>query len=116
MIGKVLVPQLRKGAIVIMDNPSSHKGPKMRSLIEDAGATPLYLPPYSPDFNPIENAFAKLRRFCAKLLSAQDRAIGTLSADSSISSHRRNPKTTSKPQGMMQPDRIAHLRVSAAAG
>jgi len=65
-VGKVLVPELRKGAIVIMDNLSSHKGPKVRSLIEDAGATLLYLPPYSPDFNPIENAFAKLEALLRK--------------------------------------------------
>jgi transposase len=65
-VGKVLVPELRKGAIVIMDNLSSHKGPKVRSLIEDAGATLLYLPPYSPDFNPIENAFAKLKALLRK--------------------------------------------------
>ena len=49
-----------------MDNLSSHKGPKVRSLIEDAGATLLYLPPYSPDFNPIENAFAKLKTLLRK--------------------------------------------------
>lgn len=65
-VGKVLVPELRKGAIVIMDNLSSHKGPKVRSLIEDAGATLLYLPPYSPDFNPIENAFANLKALLRK--------------------------------------------------
>ncbi len=44
-----------------MDNPSSHRGPRVRQMIEAAGASLLYLPPYSPDFNPIENAFAKLK-------------------------------------------------------
>ena len=44
-----------------MDNLSSHKGPKARKTIEDAGAQLLFLPPYSPDFNPIELAFAKLK-------------------------------------------------------
>ena len=60
-VEKVLVPELKPGDIVIMDNLSSHKGPRVRELIEAAGASLLYLPPYSPDFNPIENAFAKLK-------------------------------------------------------
>ena len=59
-VEKVLVPELSAGDVVVMDNLSSHKGPSVRALIESAGATLLYLPPYSPDFNPIENAFAKL--------------------------------------------------------
>lgn len=63
---KVLIPELSPGAIVIMDNLSSHKGPKVRQMIEAAGASLLYLPPYSPDFNPIENAFAKLKALLRK--------------------------------------------------
>lgn len=65
-VEKVLVPELPLGAIVIMDNLSSHKGPRVREMIEAAGASLLYLPPYSPDFNPIENAFAKLKAFLRK--------------------------------------------------
>jgi transposase len=65
-IAKVLVPALRPGDVVILDNLSSHKGPKIRALIEAAGASLLYLPPYSPDFNPIENAFAKLKALLRK--------------------------------------------------
>jgi transposase len=65
-IEKVLVPELRCSDIVIMDNLSSHKGPRVRAMIEAAGANLLYLPPYSPDFNPIENAFAKLKALLAK--------------------------------------------------
>src|SRR5215207_4928342 len=57
-VDKVLVPELNQGDVVVMDNLSSHKAPSVRALIEAAGATLLYLPPYSPDFNPIENAFA----------------------------------------------------------
>jgi transposase len=60
-VEKVLLPDLRPGDVVIMDNLSSHKGPNVRAMIEAAGANLLYLPPYSPDFNPIENAFAKLK-------------------------------------------------------
>ena len=58
-VAKVLIPELRPGDIVVMDNLSSHKGPRVRQMIEAAGAELRYLPPYSPDFNPIENAFAK---------------------------------------------------------
>ena len=60
-VEQVLVPELRPGDVVILDNLGSHKGPGVRAAIEAAGATLLYLPPYSPDFNPIENAFAKLK-------------------------------------------------------
>jgi DDE superfamily endonuclease len=56
-VGKVLVPELKRGDIVIMDNLSSHKRPQVRALIQAAGARVLYLLPYSPDFNPIEKAF-----------------------------------------------------------
>lgn len=65
-VEQFLVPTLSPGDIVVMDNLSSHKRPKVRQLIEAAGATLLYLPPYSPDFNPIENAFAKLKALLRK--------------------------------------------------
>ncbi len=71
----VLAPELRPGDIVVMDNLSSHKGPKVRALIEAAGAELLFLPPYSPDFNPIENAFAKLK---ALLRKAAQRTVAGL--------------------------------------
>ena len=56
-VERVLVPELRSGDIVVMDNLSSHKGSKTQAPIEAAGARLLFLPPHSPDFNPIENAF-----------------------------------------------------------
>lgn len=65
-VGKVLVPELRKGDIVVMDNLSSHKGSKVRNLIKAAGAQLRYLPPYSPDLNPIEKAFSKLKTLLQK--------------------------------------------------
>ena len=65
-VRQVLVPELRQGGIVIMDNLSSHKRPIVREVIEAAGATVLFLPPYSPDFNPIEKAFAKLKALLRK--------------------------------------------------
>ena len=71
-VEKVLVPALRPGDVVILDNLSSHKGPRVREMIEASGARLLYLPPYSPDFNPIENAFAKLK---ALLRKAAERTI-----------------------------------------
>lgn len=74
-VEKVLVPELRPGDIVVMDNLSSHKGPRSRALIEAAGASLLFLPPYSPDFNPIENAFAKLK---AMLRKAAERTVDAL--------------------------------------
>jgi transposase len=74
-VAKVLTPELRPGNIVVMDNLSSHKGPRVRQMIEAAGAQLRYLPPYSPDFNPIENAFAKLKALQRK---AAERTIGGL--------------------------------------
>jgi transposase len=71
-VDQVLVPELSPGDVVIMDNLSSHKAPAVRQAIEAAGATLLYLPPYSPDFHPIENAFAKLK---ALLRKAAERTI-----------------------------------------
>jgi transposase len=70
-----LVPTLAAGDVVIMDNLSSHKRVGVREAIEAAGATLLYLPPYSPDFNPIENAFAK---FKGLLKSTPQRTVETL--------------------------------------
>jgi transposase len=74
-VEKLLVPELRRGDIVVMDNLSSHKGPRARQLIETAGAQLLFLPPYSPDFNPIENAFARLK---AVLRKAAERTLDGL--------------------------------------
>jgi len=60
-VGKVLVPEFEPGAVAVMNNLSSHKAPAVREMIEAAGASLLYLPPYSPDVNPIEQAFSKLK-------------------------------------------------------
>jgi transposase len=74
-VNQILVPELTPGDIVVMDNLSSHKGTGVHQAIEAAGATLLYLPPYSPDFNPIEMAFAKLK---ALLRAAAARTIPDL--------------------------------------
>jgi transposase len=62
-VEQVLVPTLRPGDVVILDNLAVHKQPEVRAAIERAGARLRFLPPYSPDFNPIEQAFAKLKAF-----------------------------------------------------
>lgn len=62
-----LVPTLSKGDIVVMDNLPAHKGPRVGELIEAAGAELRYLPPYSPDMNPIEKAFSKLKAHLRKI-------------------------------------------------
>ena len=62
-VDQVLVPTLRPGDVVILDNLAAHKQPEVRAAIEHVGALLRFLPPYSPDFNPIEMAFAKLKAF-----------------------------------------------------
>src|SRR6188508_2834401 len=73
-------PCLRRGDIVIMDNLSSHKNRGVREAIEAAGASLLYLPPYSPDFNPIEQAFAKLKALLRKAAARTVRTRGGITA------------------------------------
>ena len=74
-VSDTLVPTLRRGETVILDNLGAHKVAGVREAIETAGARLLYLPPYSPDFNPIEQAFAKLK---ALLRSAAARTVSDL--------------------------------------
>jgi transposase len=66
-VEQVLAPQLRDGDIVVMDNLSSHKRQQTREWIEGAGAAVLFLPPYSPDYNPIEMIFAKVKQLLRSL-------------------------------------------------
>ncbi|MGH8526249.1 MAG: IS630 family transposase, partial [Gammaproteobacteria bacterium] len=81
-VKRVLLPTLRKGDIVIMDNLGSHKGKAVRHLIRSAGAKLFFLPKYSPDLNPIEQVFAKLkhllRKAAARTLEAICAAIGEI--------------------------------------
>lgn len=63
---RMLLPTLRAGQIVVMDNLSAHKGERVKELIEARGCELLYLPAYSPDYNPIEEAFSKLKRLLRK--------------------------------------------------
>jgi transposase len=85
---RVLAPSLKPGQMVVMDNLSAHKGGRVKEIIEGRGCEVLYLPPYSPDFNPIEQAFSKvkglLRRAQARtrqaLIEAMGEALSAVSA------------------------------------
>ena len=81
-VTKFLVPTLRRGDVVIMDNLSSHKAVAVRRAIRSAGALLMFLPPYSPDLNPIEQAFSKLktllRKENARTREQTEECIGTL--------------------------------------
>jgi transposase len=63
---EMVVPALGEGDVIVMDNLSVHKSERVREMIEGAGAQILYLPPYSPDFNPIEEAFSKIKNLLRK--------------------------------------------------
>ncbi len=87
-VEQLLAPTLRRGQIIVVDNLSAHKGERVRELIEARGCELLYLPPYSPDFNPIEEAFSKIKGLLRKaqarsreaLVEALGRAISAVSA------------------------------------
>lgn len=85
-VERFLVPHLERGQIVVMDNLSVHKSRRVELLIEEAGCALVFLPPYSPDLNPIEEAFAKLKAILRKagartreaLVEATGRALGAI--------------------------------------
>ena len=87
-LGQVLAPSLRPGQVVVMDNLSAHKGGRVREIVEAAACELLYLPPYSPDLNPIEQAFSKVKglmrraeaRTRGALVEAMGRALDAVSA------------------------------------
>ena len=85
----MLAPTLRPGDTVVADNLGSHKVAGVREAIEARGASLLYLPPYSPDLNPIELAFSKLKRLL--------RTAAARTADALWSRHRRRPRPASPP-------------------
>ena len=72
---RVLAPTLREGQIVVMDNLSAHKGERVRELIEGRGCELLYLPSYSPDLNPIEEAFGKMKGLLRKVEARSREAL-----------------------------------------
>jgi len=73
-VRQVLLPELRPGDVVVMDNLSSHKRTRIRELIEEKRAELRYLPPYSPDLNPIESIFSKLKQ-ALRSLAARTREV-----------------------------------------
>jgi len=88
-VERFLVPKLKRGQIVVMDNLSVHKSKRVQRLIEEAGAQLRFLPPYSPDFNPIEEAFSKLKGILRKagvrtreaLVEATGRALNAITRE-----------------------------------
>jgi transposase len=79
-VERVLAPSLSPGRVVVLDNLGAHKGDRVRELVEERGCKLLFLPPYSPDFSPIEEAFSKvktlLRKAAARTRGALVEAIG----------------------------------------
>ncbi len=91
-VERFLAPTLKEGQVVVMDNLQVHKSARVKKLIEEAGAELLFLPPYSPDFSPIEEAFSKvksiLRRIGARtreaLVEATGQALGAVSRQDAL--------------------------------
>jgi transposase len=102
-VEKVLLPTLRPGDIVIMDNLGSHKGKAVRQLIRSAGAKLFFLPKYSPDLNPIEQLFAKLKHFLRKPPRERSKQFVSPSAKFSKPSPPKNAPATSQTQVIDEP-------------
>ena len=87
-VERLLAPALRPGQVVVMDNLGAHRPRRVRELIEERGCELLYLPPYSPDLNPIEEALSKIKHLLRKiaartkeaLIEAMGRALGAVDA------------------------------------
>lgn len=69
---KVLVPSLRKGQVIVMDNAAFHKSPRIKKIIEDAGCSLIFLPAYSPDLNPIEHFWHSIKNKIRKKLAESE--------------------------------------------
>ena len=104
-VEQMLAPTLRPGDIVIMDNLSAHKVAGVRQAIEARRAELVYLPPYSPDLNPIEQRSPGSRRCCARPPRAPSAPCGRPSARCSRASNRTSVPTTSATQAMALPER-----------
>ncbi len=104
-VEQVLAPTLRPGDIVVLDHLPAHKPAAVRQAIEATGAELHFLPPYSPDFNPIEMAFAKLKAWLSRLPRERSSTSGTPSAPPSNSSLPPSAETTSRPQNTTSNDR-----------
>ena len=74
-VEKVLAPSLEEGQVVVMDNLGAHRPKRIREMIEQRGCELLYLPAYSPDYNPIEEAFAKIKNLLRKAAARSKEAL-----------------------------------------
>ena len=107
-VEKVLLPTLRQGDIVVMDNLGSHKGKIVRQLIRSAGAKLFFLPKYSPDLNPIEQVFAKLKHLLRKAAARTVDAVCAAIGEVLKPSHPQNAPTISKIQAInLMPSRFS---------
>jgi putative transposase len=102
-VEQFLVPTLKRNDIVVLDNLGSHKGKAVRNAIKTAGASLLFLPKYSPDLNPIEQVFAKLKGFVPKAAPRTLDAVSDAILKPSQPSRLKNAQTISKAQDMLQP-------------
>ena len=96
-----LLPTLEEGDIVVLDNLKAHKSPRVAEILARKNCTVRYLPPYSPDFNPIEMAISKLKSACENWPSAPLSAFLLSWRAAPLSSSRPNAKTISRPAGMI---------------
>jgi len=90
-----LAPTLKRGECVILDNVAPHKDERIERLVHQAGAKLLSLPPYSPDLNPIENAYSKLKTLLRKAASKTFETLCATLAEAATASPRPNARTTS---------------------
>ncbi len=104
-VRRVLVPALRPGDVVILDNLGCHKGAAVREAIEAVGAGLRFLPPYSPDLNPIEFAFSKLKAHLRKVASRTKHALWSASPRRSTPSPRPSAQISSPPLDTNRSDR-----------
>ena len=95
-----LAPTLQPGDLVILDNLASHKSEKAGAIVKERGAWFLFLPPYSPDLNPIEMAFAKLKAHLRRSAPGPSTPSGERAVTSAASTPPKNAGTTSRPPAM----------------
>jgi transposase len=114
-VKEVLAPTLSEGDIVLIDNLSSHKSPKIRKAVKAEGAERRFLPRYSPDLNPIEMAFSKLKTLLRKASERSIEALWTRIGELLGHFPRMNAKTTSRPPGTNQLERITLSRTHPSA-
>ena len=105
-VEKVLAPTLAPGDVVVLDNLGSHKGKAARAAVRARGAHLIFLPPYSPDLNPIEQVFAKLKHLVRKAQPRDVEATWRKSASSSTSSAPASAQTTSQTLAMVPSERV----------